>query len=184
MLTLNQAKERLAIVSSKLNDMTVSTYELKELQVEWYELERLITKLERSTLAKWKKLWADPEWAEKKREHHSQVMKDLWNTQWSHKRKDDTEEEEVKQPVVKQPKEPKLSKREWRDMVDADGWLVKVNKKEIADRLEEGWLFDCDTICLWSSDLGVYRRISLLEERIEACEEIKDMLKRGWTIGK
>lgn len=184
MMTLDQAKERLSIVSLELSKVTHGSWEAKQLQAEWYQLENLISKLQRSALAKWKRLWADPEWADKKKIHQSQVMKDLWNNEWSHKRKEENDDEVVEVKPAKEPKEPKLSKREWKDMVDSDGWLVKVNKKDILDRLDEGWLFDCDSICLWNNDMGVYRRVSLIEERVEACEHIRGMLKCGWTIGK
>ena len=123
--------------------------------------------------ARWKYLWKDPDWATWKSKHHSKVMKDLWDTVWAYKRKAEAEEPDMS-----------FSTREFKPMVDDDGCLVQVKKEEILDRLKEGWLLECDTLSLWNKDKGRYQTIDLKEDRLDACDTIRDMLDKGWSIGK
>jgi len=122
--------------------------------------------------SRWKYLWKDAEWADWKSKHQSKVMKDLWDTVWAYKRKP----EEV--PDLS------FSTREFKPMVDEEGCLVQVKREEILERLIEGWLLECDTLSLWNKDKAKYHQIDLREDRLDACDTIKDMLTKGWTVGK
>lgn len=119
--------------------------------------------------SRWKYLWKDPKWAEWKSKHHSQVMKELWDTVWVHKRR-------VKPEV----EEPLLLEEDCTEMVDEDGFSSLVRKEDILGRLGEGWLLECDEVVLSLGEDS--KRIDLSDERLLGCDEVKDLMEKGWAI--
>ena len=111
--------------------------------------------------SKWKYLWQNPAWVEWKRKHQSEVMVNLWDTVWQHKRIEF-----------------------FCPMVDDDGFLVEVHYKEVLARLKGGWLLENDEFSIWSNDEKNPVRIDLTEDRIKGCDEVVRLLEAGWKISK